>query len=186
MADATRRLVMAGGLGMSLFGAKKVLAAEASAFDYSLPSIEGGTLDLSTLRGRALLVVNTASFCGFTRQYAGLQALHDKYEPRGLTVIGVPSNDFFQESKDAAAVKEFCDTQFGITFPMSVPEKVTGSGATPLFRFLAEKGGGSPRWNFYKYLVARDGRHVERFSSVTGPESDSLIAAIEKALAASA
>jgi len=183
MADATRRMALAGGLGMSLFGAKKSFAAEASAFDYSLPSIDGGTLDLGALRGRALLVVNTASFCGFTKQYAGLQALHEKYEPLGLTVVGVPSNDFFQESKDAAAVKEFCDTQFGITFPMSTPEKVTGSNATPLFRFLAERGGGAPRWNFYKYLVSRDGRHVERFSSVTGPDSGSLVTAIEKALA---
>lgn len=169
---------------MSLFGlgARKAAAA-GSAFDHSLPAIEGGTLDLGALRGRALLIVNTASFCGFTKQYAGLQALHETYEPRGLTVIGVPSNDFRQESEDAATVKAFCEAQFGITFPMSTPQKVTGREAAPLFRFLAEAAGGAPRWNFYKYLIGRDGQPIERFSSMTGPDSTSLTRAIEKALA---
>jgi glutathione peroxidase len=133
-----------------------------------------------------VLVVNTASFCGYTPQYAGLQRLHERYSGQGLVVLGVPSQDFNQESGDARAIKQFCEANYGIDFPMTALAHVRGSRAVPLFTFLAERGGGPPRWNFHKYLVARDGRTVRGFSTQTGPEARELVQAIEAALAAPA
>ncbi len=180
MADLTRRAALAlAGLGMT--GAAG--AAEASAFDFRLEAIEGGPLDLGGFRGRPMLVVNTASFCGFTPQYAGLQKLHDRYAARGLVVLGVPSNDFNQESADARTIKRFCEANYDVTFPMTMPVHVRGAQAVPLFGFLAARGGGAPRWNFHKYLVARDGRRVQGFPTATEPDAPALLRAVEAALA---
>ncbi len=159
-------------------------AAGDTAHAFSFEALEGGALPLAAWRGRVLLVVNTASFCGFTPQYAALQRLHDRFGPRGLVVLGVPSNDFNQESPDARTVKQFCDTTYGITFPMTVPARLRGPEAHSLFAFLAERGGGPPRWNFHKYLVARDGRTVRGFPTRVEPESPEMLRAIEAALAA--
>ena len=111
-----------------------------------------------------MLVVNTASFCGYTPQYAGLQKLHEKYGPRGLVVLGVPSQDFNQESSDNKKIKDFCDANYNVEFPMTTVSHVRGAQAAPVYAFLAERGGGPPRWNFHKYLVGRDGRTVRGFA----------------------
>jgi glutathione peroxidase len=181
MAEPTRRVALAIG-GMLMAG--DAAAAGPTAFDFRLEAIEGGPLDLGQWRGRPMLVVNTASFCGYTPQYAGLQALHRRYGARGLVVLGVPSQDFNQESGDAATIKQFCDATYNVEFPMTNLAHVRGAQASPLFAFLAERGGGPPRWNFHKYLVARDGRKVQGFSTQTGPEAPALVQAIEAALAA--
>lgn len=133
--------------------------------------------------GKVLLVVNTASYCGFTGQYAGLEALHARYQGRGLVVLGFPSNDFEQESGSNQQVADFCENTYGVRFPMFAKSSVKGPGASPFYRELAAQAGQAPRWNFYKYLVARDGRVVEHFTSVTGPDSARVARAIEKLLA---
>jgi glutathione peroxidase len=163
-----------------LLGAPLLMAArpEPDAFGFRIAALEGGEHDLAAWRGRVLLVVNTASFCGFTPQYAALQRLHDRYQARGLVVLGVPSNDFNQESGTNAQVREFCDAQFGIEFPMAG----RGVQAHPFFHWAAARAGGEPRWNFHKYLVARDGRSVRGFATSVEPESRAMIQAIEAAL----
>ena len=134
--------------------------------------------------GKVLLVVNTASFCGFTRQYQGLEALDRKYRARGLVVLGFPSNDFSQETGSNKEVADFCENTFGVKFPMFVKSSVRGREANPLFQELARQSGTTPKWNFYKYLVARDGKVVAAYSSLTEPNDRELLAALEKALAA--
>jgi glutathione peroxidase len=171
----------------ALLGAPLLMAASPpsgpSVFDFTLPALEGGDLRLADFQGKALLVVNTASFCGYTPQYAGLQRLHDRHEARGFAVIGVPSNDFNQESGDNRAVREFCDTMYGITFPMAALSHVRGPNANPLHAWLAARAGGPPRWNFHKYLVGREGRSVRAFPTSTEPDSPVLARAIEAAIA---
>ena len=177
MADAPRRTLLAAPLLMAAG------TAPVEAWSFRLPALEGGEHDLAAWRGRVLLVVNTASFCGYTPQYAALQRLHDRFQARGLTVLGVPSNDFNQESADNRQIREFCDAQFGIDFPMAALSHVRGPEAIPLFRWLAATGGGEPRWNFHKYLVARDGRSVRGFATRVEPESIEMLRAVETALA---
>ncbi len=136
--------------------------------------------------GKVLLVVNTASFCGFTGQYEGLEALHRRYQGKGLVVLGFPSNDFAQETGNNQQIADFCANTFGVKFPMFTKTSVTGDGAAPLYRQLAQLTGKVPRWNFYKYLVGRDGRVLDTYSSMTGPDNAGMVRAIEKALAQSA
>jgi glutathione peroxidase len=157
-------------------------APSQTAFGFRLTALEGGELNLADFRGKALLVVNTASFCGYTPQYAALQRLHDRFEARGFSVIGVPSNDFNQESRDAARIRQFCETVYGIDFPMAGLTTVRGAQAHPLFAWLAARAGGPPRWNFHKYLVARDGLAVRAFPTATEPESAVMLRAVEAAL----
>jgi glutathione peroxidase len=132
--------------------------------------------------GKVLLVVNTASRCGFTPQYDGLEALYNRYRDRGLVVLGFPSNDFAQEPGAEKDIQNFCRLNYGVQFPMYEKIKVSGPEAHPLYRQLAAQGGGYPEWNFYKYLVDRKGAVVARFSSQTRPDDPELIAAIEKLL----
>lgn len=159
------------------------MAQGPDAFGFTFEAIEGGPLPLAQFRGRVLLVVNTASFCGYTPQYAALQRLHDRYQARGLTVIGVPSTDFNQESTDARQVRQFCDAMFGISFPMTAINAVRGPQAHPFFAW-ATREAGPVRWNFHKYLVGRDGRRVQGFSTQTTPDSPPMIRAVEAALMA--
>ncbi|XAH23270.1 glutathione peroxidase [Xylophilus sp. GW821-FHT01B05] len=134
--------------------------------------------------GKVLLVVNTASFCGFTPQYKGLEALHAKYRDRGLVVLGFPSNDFSQESGSNKEIADFCESTFGVKFPMFVKSSVRGADANPLFKQLAAATGTAPEWNFYKYLISRDGRVVDSYSSKTEPDDKSFVREVEKQLAA--
>ena len=133
--------------------------------------------------GQVLLVVNTASFCGFTRQYQGLEALDRKYRAKGLVVLGFPSNDFSQETGSNKEVADFCENTFGVKFPMFVKSSVRGREANPLFQELAKASGTTPKWNFYKYLVGRDGKVVAAYSSLTEPDDRDLVTALEKQLA---
>jgi glutathione peroxidase len=156
------------------------------AFTFAFAAIEGHDLPLAQFRGRPMLVVNTASFCGFTHQYAELQALWESYRDRGLVVLGVPSDDFNQELDDNTAIQEFCEVEFGIDFPMTERVAVRGTESHPLFAYFREELGASagPNWNFFKYLVAADGRVVEAWSSRTAPNSTAITSAIERALEA--
>ena len=134
--------------------------------------------------GKVVVVVNTASFCGFTSQYEGLEALHSKYKDRGLVVLGFPSNDFSQETGSNKQIAEFCENTFGVKFPMATKSTVSGKDAIPLFKELATKTNTPPRWNFYKYVIARDGVQVAAFSSNADPASAQFIKEIEKQLVA--
>ena len=167
-----------------------VLAADTAqpgrAYDFEFVAIDGKPLPLKAFEGRVLLVVNTASFCGFTPQYKGLQALWEAYEARGLTVIGVPSNDFGgQEPKSAGEIKSFCEGAFGVTFPLTEKAVVRGSAAHPFYKWVLSSLGekAAPGWNFHKYLVARDGRVVASFNSGVEPQSEQLTSALEAELA---
>ena len=134
--------------------------------------------------GKVLLIVNTASFCGFTPQYEGLEALYAKYAARGLVVMGFPSIDFNQESRDSQKIADLCFNTYGVKFPMFSASSVRGKEANPLFAQLAQATGKSPTWNFNKYLVDRQGKPVAYFGSSTAPDSVTLVGAVEKALAA--
>ena len=130
-----------------------------------------------------LLVVNTASFCGFTSQYEGLEKLHARYREAGLVVLGFPSNDFAQESGSNKEIADFCENTFGVKFPMFAKSAVRGADANPLFRQLAAQGGRAPLWNFHKYLVSRDGKVVENYTSLTRPDDPALVRTLERELA---
>ncbi|WP_369806883.1 glutathione peroxidase [Limnohabitans sp. B9-3] len=139
--------------------------------------------NLCQYAGQVVVVVNTASFCGFTSQYKGLEALHAKYKDRGLVLLGFPSNDFSQEPDSNAKIADFCESTFGVKFPMFVKTTVRGPDALPLFKQLTEQTGTTPKWNFYKYIISRDGQTVKSFSSMTGPQDKSFVQEIEKQLA---
>ena len=134
--------------------------------------------------GKVLLVVNTASYCGFTPQYEGLETLHAKYAAQGLVVMGFPSNDFQQEDADAKKIADLCFNTYGVRFPMFTTVSVKGSAAHPLFAALAQATGQAPSWNFNKYLVGRDGKAIAHFDSKAAPTGGTIVAAVEKALAA--
>lgn len=138
---------------------------------------------LCQFSGKVLLVVNTASYCGFTSQFEGLEKLNARYAARGLVVMGFPSNDFMQEDADASKTAAVCFNTYGVKFPMFTEIKVRGRQAHPLFAELARATGSQPSWNFNKYLVGRDGRPLAHFGSTTAPDSKKLVAAIEAALA---
>ena len=139
---------------------------------------------LCQYRGKVLLVVNTASFCGFTPQYEGLEKLHARYKDRGLVVLGFPSNDFAQEKGSNKEIADFCENTFGVKFPMFGKTAVRGSDANPLFKELAAQTGRAPLWNFHKYLVGRDGKVVASYTSLTTPDDTALLKTLEQQLAA--
>ncbi|MBD1202763.1 MAG: glutathione peroxidase [Rhodobacteraceae bacterium] len=149
---------------------------------FNFPSIDGGTIDLDAFEGRPVLVVNTASLCGFADQFDDLQALHDSYADRGLVVLAVPSDDFRQELGSADEVKEFCAVNFDLTIPMTDITPVTGEGAHPFYLWLAETEGFIPRWNFNKVLLDGDGEVVATWGSVTRPTARPVTDRIEALL----
>ncbi len=157
-----------------------------SAYDFEFPAIDGAMMELSTWRGRPLLIVNSASLCGFTKQYAGLQELWQRYEKDGLVVIAVPSNDFGEQEPDAdGEIRTFCQGVFGVSFPIASKQPVVGADAHPFYKWAADVmgPGGIPTWNFHKYLVGRDGRLLRSFTTKLSPTSSEMISWIEKALA---
>ena len=153
-----------------------------SFFDLSATTLDGRLAPMTTYQGKVVLVVNTASECGFTPQYAGLEKLWQEYRERGLVVLGFPSNDFGQQEPGTAEeIRGFCDLTFHITFPMFAKVKTKGDGQSPVFAFLTAKRP-KPRWNFYKYLIGRDGEVKDYFVSITSPDSKRLRRAVDKAL----
>ena len=145
-------------------------------------SIDGGKLAMDDWRGTPVLVVNTASLCGFTRQYDDLQALHERYADRGLVVLAVPSNDFNQELGSAAEVQEFCEMTFGLTLPMAEITPVRGTQAHPFYRWLADEHGFTPGWNFHKVLIGPEGEVAGTWGSATRPTSSPITDRIEALL----
>ncbi|MGR3802962.1 glutathione peroxidase [Marinibacterium profundimaris] len=154
-------------------------AAHAGGLTGTFASIDGGTLSLEDWRGRPVLVVNTASKCGFTYQYEGMQALYDSYRDRGLVVLAVPSDDFNQELGSAEEVKDFCELNYGLDFPMTDITHVTGAAAHPFYAAVRETSGFSPRWNFNKILLGPDGEIVATWRSGVRPESAQVTGVIE-------
>jgi glutathione peroxidase len=138
--------------------------------------------DLCQYAGKVVLVVNTASYCGYTKQYEGLEKLYAKYSPRGLVILGFPSNDFKQESSSTKEIADLCYNTYGVKFPMFAPTAVTGANANPLHAALAQQTGKEPKWNFTKYLIGRDGKVIEHFPSKVTPEDSQLVGKIEAAL----
>ena len=160
--------------------------SDKTAFDFSFTAIDGKPMPFAQYRGKVLLVVNTASECGYTPQYKGLEELSERYSQRGLLVVGVPSNDFgAQEPGSDAEIANFCETKFHVTFPMTHKEPVIGGAAHPFYKWIAGQLGEDhlPKWNFTKYLVGRDGAIRGLFSSKVKPESPELVQAIETELA---
>lgn len=160
-----------------------------TAYDVTMTTIDGKPMPFSQFKGKVLLVVNTASFCGFTPQYEALEKAQTTYKDKGFTVIGVPSGDFMgQEYKTNAEIKQFCESKFGINFPLSEKSTVVGAKATPFFAWAAATlgKGEAPKWNFHKYVVDRTGKIVGSFGSSTTPDSPEVTAAIQKAIAAPA
>jgi glutathione peroxidase len=157
-------------------------------YDFSVTTTNGQTIDFADFRGRPMLVVNTASKCGFTYQYDGLQALHEQYGPQGLVVIGMPSDQFRQEFGDEAEIESFCKINYGVTFPLTSKVDVNGSQTHPVFAFLKRRSRGtlgtSVKWNFTKFLVAGDGTTVRRYGPNVEPAK--IAADIEALLESSA
>ena len=153
-------------------------------YDFKINSISGDIIDLNDYRGKPVLVVNTASYCGFTKQYADMQKLWEKYKNKGLIVLGVPSNSFNQEKKNNDEVKEFCEVNFSINFPITEITDVKGDNAHEIYKWAKENHGKSavPKWNFYKILINKEGRIVDTYASLTNPTSKKIINKIESLL----
>lgn len=187
MSVSRRASLMVGLAGLGLGRPARAAAPPAGdAWQFKMTSIDEDVLDFGAYRGRVLLVVNTASFCGFTYQYKALEALHRDLGPRGLVVIGIPSQDFNQEKGSNGEVKAFCELTYGVQFPMAGLSRVTGRDAVPFYQWVRVQTGWSPRWNFFKVLVGRDGRIIGTYGSDDEPDRGRLRQAIEKALAQSA
>ena len=158
-----------------------------SPLDFTLKANDGSDYPLAKLKGKVVMLVNTASKCGYTKQYAGLQKLFTTYADRGLVIIGIPSNDFLsQEPGTDGDIKEFCQRNFGVTFPLMAKVAVKGEAQVPLYRYLTAESPfpGKISWNFNKFLIGRDGQLASRYGSNTAPDDADFIAAIEAALAA--
>ena len=145
-------------------------------------SIDGGKLDIREFKGKAVLLTNTASRCGFTTQYAGLEKLHQDYKDKGLVVIAIPSNDFNQELSSNLKVKEFCNVNFGLTLPMTEVTSIRGKEAHPFYRRLKREYNFQPKWNFYKVLLDKEGNFRNSFNSFIKPNSPSLLKEVDEVL----
>lgn len=193
MRDQTRRTALIGAATMLSTAAFSAFPFEALAvnpppgpgvlaWDFKFPSIEDGVLDFKDLKGRVLLVVNTASFCGYAYQYETLEKLYKDMEPKGLTVVGVPSRDFFQESSENKTVQEFCELTYGVKFPMTGILPVRGRDAHPFYKWVRSVQSWQPTWNFNKILIGRDGKIIGNYGSTEEPNGATLTAAIDAAL----
>ena len=153
-------------------------------YDFKIESISGEIIDLNKYKNKVILIVNTASYCGFTKQYSELQELWDQYKSKGLVVFGVPSNSFNQEKKNNEDVKKFCEINFNIGFPLSSITEVKGENAHELFKWAADNHGKSaiPKWNFHKILINKEGKVENTYSSFTNPLSNKITTKIESIL----
>lgn len=175
----TRRTVLA---GTAALGAMAAAPAPGTAWDFEFPSIDEGTLRLADFRGKVVMVVNTASFCGFTPQFRQLEAAQRALSPRGFSLVGVPSQDFGQESATNGEVKAFCEATFNVDFPMAGISHVTGMQAAPFYQWVRAQRRWEPAWNFNKVLIARDGSIAGTYASGDLPEAGSVKAAIDREL----
>ena len=177
----TKLLVTAAGLTAAL---PAIAATCPSLLDHSFPRLhDSAPQSLCQYQGKVILVVNTASLCGFTGQYESLEAVYDKYKDRGLVVVGFPSNDFGeQEPGSNKEIADFCRTSYGIKFPMMAKTDIVSPKTHAFYKQLIAKSGAAPKWNFHKYLIDRRGKTVESFITLTAPDSRSLIARIERRL----
>ena len=163
-------------------------ANAASIYDFTMQSIDGKPVSLKSYNGKVVLLVNVASKCGFTPQYAGLEALYQKYKDRGLVIVGIPANNFAQQEPGTnEEIKTFCSRKYNVTFPMMAKVSVLGDDKTPLYRYLTDKSAdpkfaGDIKWNFTKFLFDRNGKPMARFEPATKPDSPEVEAAIEAAL----
>ena len=153
-------------------------------YDFKINSITGDQIDLKEFKGKPILIVNTASYCGFTKQYNDMQELWEKYRDRGLIVLGVPSNSFNQEKSDNSAVKEFCEVNFNINFPLTEITDVKGDNAHEIYKWAKANYGKSaiPKWNFYKILINKEGKIEDTYASLTSPTSKKITKKIENLL----
>jgi len=153
-------------------------------YDFKIESINGETINFNEYKNKIILIVNTASYCGFTKQYNELQELWDEYKSRGLVVLGVPSNSFNQEKKSNSEVKEFCKVNFNIDFPLTTITEVKGDNAHDLFKWAKDNHGTSavPKWNFHKILINKEGKVEDTFTSFTKPMSKKIVNKIENIL----
>lgn len=181
-------VAMAYKYGLILNPSPKEPVSETSLYDFTLKDIDGNDINLGRYKGNVILIVNTASRCGYTPQYEALQAIYDRFKDRGFVVLGFPANNFMgQEPGTEKEIKEFCTLKYNVTFPMFSKISVTGSDQHPLYRFLTNKKtnpefGGDITWNFNKFLISRDGKVIGRFGSKDKPDDPAVIAAIETAL----
>ena len=180
-----RRWLAGMALGWLVLTAGAAEEACPALLSYTFPRLQDESpQSLCQYRGQVVLVVNTASFCGFTKQYEGLEKLYDKYRERGLVVVGFPSNDFGQQEPGSnKEIAEFCRSTYGVRFPMFAKSSVTGRAANPLYQRLGRLTGATPQWNFHKYLIDRSGEKVLSFPSEVKPDSRILVSAIEHMLA---
>lgn len=183
-------VLLAGGTAWQVVHSDDVPQAAAKGqtrvYDFKMKSLAGQEVDLSRYKGKVLLIVNTASHCGYTKQYAGLQKLHEQLSEQGLTILGFPANDFgAQEPGSDNEIGEFCRKNYGVSFDMFSKIVVKGENKAPLYRYLTEEAPvkGEVGWNFEKFLISRDGQIVGRFKSNIAPESPELLKAIETELA---
>jgi glutathione peroxidase len=174
---------------LMLCAAGSLMAGQAkSIYNFTMRSIDGQQVSLSSYKGKVVLLVNVASRCGFTPQYAGLEALYEKYKDRGLVIVGIPANNFGQQEPGTdAEIKTFCSMKYNVTFPMMSKVSVLGEDKTPLYVFLTDKSvnpqiGGEIKWNFTKFVFDRNGKPVARFEPKVTPDSPEVTAAIESAL----
>ena len=153
-------------------------------YDFKINSISGDQINLKDFKGKPILIVNTASYCGFTKQYNDMQELWEKYRDRGLIVLGVPSNSFNQEKSDNSAVKEFCEINFNINFPLTEITDVKGDNAHEIYKWAKANYGKSavPKWNFYKILINKEGKIEDTYASLTSPTSKKITKKIESLL----
>lgn len=160
------------------------MAFAANIYDFTLNTIDGAPAPLSTFKGKVVLLVNVASKCGYTPQYAGLEKLYEKYKDKGFVIVGVPANNFgAQEPGTNEEIKTFCSRNYNVTFPMMSKVSVKGADQVPLYKYLTDSTGTQIEWNFTKFLIDRNGNIASRFASKVTPESTDMASAIEKALA---
>ena len=180
----TRNLLILFTLIMIFFKNSAMANYDKFFYDFKIKSINGEMINLKEYKNKVVLVVNTASYCGFTKQYSDLQKLWDQYKSKGLIVLGIPSNSFNQEKNNNKEIKEFCEVNFSINFPLSSITEVKGENAHEIFKWAKKNHGNSavPKWNFHKILINRQGKIEDTFSSLTKPTADKLIKKIEKIL----